>query len=92
MSGNDQETRELPDAVIAALTNGRKIEAIKILRGEWDMDLKDAKGAVDQYLSSRNSSQALRRAPTTEAGTGRMLWFVLVVIVVFIAYYMLTKS
>jgi ribosomal protein L7/L12 len=89
MSDNEQKSRELPDAAIAALTNGRKIEAVKILRREWNIDLKEAKDAVDKYLSSTNTSQGARRAPTIETGIGRLLLIVFMVIV--IGYYAWTK-
>ena len=44
--------KELPFAAMEALRNGRKIEAIKIVRQEWGTDLKAAKEAVDGYLAS----------------------------------------
>lgn len=91
MSDNEQKTRDLPDAAIAALTNGRKIEAVKVLRREWNIDLKEAKDVVDQYLSSISSSQRARRAPTVDTGTGRLLWLVLVIIVAVTGYYLWTK-
>src|SRR5260370_12770061 len=37
------ESREFPAAAIAALTKGHKIEAIKIVRQEWSLGLKEAK-------------------------------------------------
>jgi len=92
MTDSKQKDRELPDAAIAALMNDRTIEAIKIVRREWNIGLKEAKGVVDKYQSSINPSQVVRRAPTFEAGIGRLLWFILVVIVVFIGYYMWTKT
>ena len=91
MTVNEQKTRDLPDAAIAALTNGRKIEAVKILRREWNIDLKEAKDTVDQYLSSITPSQRPRRAPAIDTGIGRLLWLVLVVIVVITGYYLWTK-
>lgn len=90
MSDNEQKAGALPDAAIAALRNGRKIEAVKIVRREWNIDLKEAKDAVDQHLSSINPSPGVRRAPTIETGTGRLLWLVFVIIVVFIGYYLWT--
>jgi hypothetical protein len=41
----------LPQAAIAALHTGRMIEAIKILRQEQGLGLKDAKERVDQYVA-----------------------------------------
>jgi hypothetical protein len=36
------ESRPFPAAAVAALSNGHKIEAIKIVRQEWGTDLKDS--------------------------------------------------
>ena len=44
--------KELPFAAMEALRNGRKIEAIKIVRQEWGIDLKAAKDEVDAYVAS----------------------------------------
>lgn len=49
---NDAENKELPVEVINALSSDRKIEAIKLLRGEWKLDLKEAKDIVDQHIAS----------------------------------------
>lgn len=92
MTDNEQKEKELPDAAITALTNGRKIEAVKIVRRERGVGLREAKDAVDHYLSTMDPSQAARRAPTTDTGTGRLLWFILVVAIVITAYYMWTRA
>lgn len=92
MSDTEHKARELPAAAIAALTKGRKIEAVKILRSEWNIDLKEAKDHVEQYLSGINPSQGARKAPAVDTGTGRLLSFILLVIVVAIGYYMWTKA
>ena len=41
---------ELSSAVLHQLTNGKKIDAIRVLREETGMGLKDAKDAVEQGL------------------------------------------
>ena len=92
MSDNQQKTEELPAAVIAALTKGRKIEAVKILRREWNTGLKESKEHVEHYLSSTNRSQGARRTPTVDAGIGRVLSFIILVIVVAIGYYMWARA
>ena len=92
MSDIEQNARELPNAAITALTNGRKIEAIKILRLEWKIDLKEAKDAVEQYLSSVGSSQGIRSVQTVERGRGRFPLVIFVVIFLVIGYYVWTKS
>ncbi len=35
---NNSEKKDLPAVFISALSSGRKIEAIKLLRVEWDID------------------------------------------------------
>ena len=51
------EPDPLPDDVIAALRQGNKIEAIKLLRAKSGLDLKGAKDAIDaveaQYLPKK---------------------------------------
>lgn len=44
---------ELPEDVVAAIEGGRKIEAIKLLREQWNLDLKSAKVAVESYAAGR---------------------------------------
>lgn len=84
--------RELPDVAVAALANGRKIEAVKLVRREWGVGLKEAKDAVDQYLSAQYPSVDTRRAPTVESGTGRLLWLIIVVAAALGAYYLWTLN
>lgn len=92
MSDNERKAGELPDAAVAALQNGRKIEAVKILRREWNIDLQEAKDAVEQHLSGINHSRVVQSAPMIGAGRGGSLWLLVVVIVVVTGYYMWTKA
>lgn len=92
MSDNEQKAGELPAAAIAALTKGRQIEAVKIVRSEWNLGLKEAKECVDQYLSSEKISQGVRNTPTVERGKSRLLPFVVIMIVVIIGYYMWSQA
>ncbi len=85
---NDTENKELPAEVINALSSGRKIEAIKLLRGEWNIDLKEAKDIVDQHIASDPLlMDKLRR----EGNNG---CFPLIVIIIFIVggIYFLLKN
>ena len=45
--------REIPASVVAALSQGQKIEAIKLLREANAIGLKEAKDAVEEYIKSR---------------------------------------
>ena len=49
---DDANNKTLPAEVINALSSGRKIEAIKILREEWNIGLKEAKEIVDKHIDS----------------------------------------
>jgi hypothetical protein len=77
---------ELPAAAIEALTKGDKIGAIKILRQNSGLGLKEAKDAVDTYVASRpdlaNQFQA--------AGNSNKLW-TLLVLILFVAIFLLYK-
>lgn len=66
------EDQALPEAVIAAIQSGRKIDAIKILRGETGLGLKDAKHAVDAYVR-RHPDLASQIGTTNETRFGRLL-------------------
>jgi len=46
------ENESLPENVIAALTSGRKIEAIKLLHEDRGLGLKDANDIIEQYIDS----------------------------------------
>lgn len=52
-SHRTDDGRPLPAAAVAALTRGNKIAAIKILRRERDIGLKEAKDIVDDYVAGQ---------------------------------------
>jgi hypothetical protein len=71
-------TQELPAAAMEALARGHKIEAIKIVRQEWSIDLKAAKDAVDAHVAARPElASQLRDAGQ---GTKRVLLLILVLV------------
>ena len=56
----------LPPLAVRALMKGQKIEAIKIVRDERDIDLIEAKEVVEEYIRSdpirsRNSNRTEER-------------------------------
>jgi ribosomal protein L7/L12 len=85
----------MPAAVVEALQNGNKIEAIRRLREHVDnMSLKDAKDAIEGFRVAR-----MNQAPSTSFNTaaglspgqvapshGRWLWIVAVVIAAALAF------
>jgi hypothetical protein len=71
------QSREFPAAATEALTKGQKIGAIKIVRQERGVDLKEAKDAVDDYLRA----QPAREGQLQEASKGaRGMWIWLLVL------------
>jgi len=49
----EEKGRDLPSSVVSALSQGKKIEAIKLLREAYGIGLKEAKDLVDEYEESR---------------------------------------
>jgi ribosomal protein L7/L12 len=79
----------LSSRAIAALHRGSKIEAIKIVRQERNIGLKEAKDAVEQYLSSQPSLQTSLAAARKEAGRRALNWLVAIIALAILAYYLL---
>jgi hypothetical protein len=74
------DTHSIPEAAIAALRRGNKIEAIKLTREATSMGLKESKEAVETFLGADTSgvSQAFNAAhPKT--GTVTLLIYVILV-------------
>ena len=79
----------IPETAVAALERGSMIEAIKIVRTERGLGLKESKDAVDGYLRnnpemrqrlSERSSEAIRKLGmwvALIAGIGMIAWFML---------------
>ena len=60
---------EIPLAALAALKQGKKLEAIKLLRAERGIDLKTAKQRIDAY-ASRNPQFTKAGAASGNSGSG----------------------
>ena len=87
---NDTGTHEmqLPSAAIAALHQGNKIEAIKIVRQERGIGLKEAKDAVDLYVQTDPLLQS--KFATARAGNKRsVLIIAALILLALIGYYLL---
>jgi len=78
----------LPAAAIEALKQGQKIEAIKILRQETALTLKEAKDAVEMYLESRPELAGQFHAESTRIKR-RSLWLVVLFVAIFLVYKLL---
>jgi hypothetical protein len=65
----------LPPAAVQALQQGRMIEAIKIVRTERNLGLKQAKDQVDQYLQQRPELSQRRVVKVKQGSTQWLMWF-----------------
>jgi ribosomal protein L7/L12 len=78
-------------AAISALHQGNKIEAIKILREERNIGLKDAKDAVEDYIRSQPALQSSFAAAQAETKRSVQRWLVLLFGLAILAYYLLAR-
>ena len=85
----DVNYRDLPysDEVLAAVQRGHKIEAIKILREETGLGLKEAKEAIDALSRERQGKASIAPGMAEEGGAGSMIKLVVVIIAVIVAYF-----
>lgn len=85
MSTESTVSTGLPAAAIAALHEGRKIDAIKIVRVEARVGLKEAKERVADYVA-RNPH--LQEQLASSPGTSGFSWlFMLLVAIAAIVYF-----
>lgn len=67
----------MPPEAVAALHQGNKIEAIKLVRERQGVDLKEAKQRVEQYLRAEPSVQASYEEMRSRSGNARgWLWVI----------------
>ena len=67
---------ELPADVIAEIRANRKIAAIKLLRGQHGIGLKEAKEIVDVYMEEHPGTSN-PQATESEGGVGRIVVLIL---------------
>lgn len=77
---------QLPLAVLGALRRGDKIEAIKLLREDQQIGLKEAKAEIDRYLQA-NPALLQQMQAKQAAMIHRLQFWVLVLLVVAILAY-----
>jgi ribosomal protein L7/L12 len=69
-SSMDPRQVSLPPMAVQALEQGRKIEAIKLVRAATGLGLKDSKDAVEAYLEKNASSREKYEANSRRSGVG----------------------
>ena len=84
MTGNMGMSAEVLDAI----GKNRKIEAIKLLREERGIGLKEAKEIVDRYIEAQPPA-ASSPAGNADSGLGRIVLVAFVLIAAYVAYRML---
>ena len=89
MTETPKEGAGLSTAAIAALQQGNKIEAIKIVRVERNLGLKEAKDCVDDYVSRDPSLKRKMEEAQAEAKKGFVFWLAVFLAVGAAAYYLL---
>lgn len=81
-----------PPAAVAALEQGNTIEAIKIVRLDRNLGLKESKDLVDAYLKSRPDLQRQLEAAQAEARQGFVRWLVIFLALAAMTAYFLTQG
>lgn len=86
MSRKADKEIEICVDVLAALENGRKIEAIKILREKHGLELKQSKDFIDDYLRHHPEVQARLERQNGHPGVVALLAVVMVCAVLYAGY------
>ena len=80
---------ELSPAAVSALERGSKIEAIKLLRANHNIGLKDAKDSVEEYLRAHPSVQRACSAAQAASQKTVLRWLALLLALAVVVYYFL---
>jgi ribosomal protein L7/L12 len=80
----------VPSAAVAALHKGWRIEAIRIVREQTHVGLKEAKEIVDAYLRAHPRLQSAVAAHD-KARNRRLLTWVAILVLASVAVYLLTR-
>ncbi len=80
----------LPANVLTALQQGQKIEAIRLMRGQSGLDLKQAKEAVEAYERARDPAMTELSPGQVGDASGR-LWRVVTLALVGLAVYLVLR-
>ena len=83
---------ELPPEVVMAITQGRKIEAIKLLREATGLGLANAKVLVDRAVRRHEQIDPQMHNMTQESNNGRLLGMLLILMLTFGFYRFFTGT
>ena len=71
------DKNEMPADVVAAINANNKIEAIKLLREQRNIGLKEAKDAVEAYIGE---SAAFSQHAPAKSGSGMGRWIIIALV------------
>ena len=92
MTNGPPQSPAFSQTALAALEQGNTIEAIKIVRLERDLGLKESKDLVEAYLKSRPDLQRRVEAVQAEAREGFVRWLVIFLTLAAVAAYFVTQG
>lgn len=81
-----ERSNDFPAEAVTALWQGNKIEAIKILRQAFHIDLKDAKDKIDQYVKNEPALQQKLATAQTESLHGLVRWLLAIALALMVYY------
>ena len=70
----------LPPEAIDALQRGKKIEAIKLVREAFKLDLKDAKDRVDAYVENDPALRQKLASTSAESMRSLIRWVIIIAV------------
>ncbi len=76
---------ELPPDVVAEIKANRTVNAVKLLREQEGIGLREAKERVDAYASQLATSPG-QRIPQTDTGIGRIVILIIGVSLIYALY------
>ncbi len=90
MSNKSRRSPDLPKAAVDALWQGNVIEAIKVVRLEHNLGLKEAKEQVDAYIGSQPALKKKLDQVLATAKTRMVRWLIgFLVLAAGIAYFLI---
>lgn len=79
--------RSYSDEVLTAVDSGRKIEAIKRLREEAGLGLREAKQEIEALARERRGDAAVSANMSEEGGAGGVIKLVLLIVAILGVYF-----
>ena len=92
MANEPPQPPVFPQTAIPALEQGQTIEAIKIVRLERGLGLKESKDLVDAYLKNRPDLQRRLEAAQAEARQGLVRWLAICLALAAVAAYVVMQG